>query len=350
MTHINKRLYKEIRHLITQQNGKELLENDYLVIPNESDVNLVHAIIKPPHDSVYRHKFVRLDIRIPDNYPHSPPEVIFVNHDGVRIHPNMYENGKCCATILNTWGDNQDEKWTSSMGIETVLLTFHSFLDNNPYTYEPGGGDDPAYTVYVLYQSWLTCLIRYIQHETIPEFIQFIHNYLLTNIEEVFSDLYQASTTYPYGNYNCNCFEIDYYIINYERILNTLQTMFCYIEYKERNFEELDYTEFASRDYSCSICFDTLEESNKQLIRFHPLVRLSCNHQFHKDCIVTHANTNHPLCPMCRTKLNPTDISKFKLSIGRPGWIINPQTKRYVKIGSRTYNYLIEQGIIKTDE
>ena len=124
----NKRFLKEIQRLYLQQSQKELLKNDYLIVYDEANINKLYAIIKAPRDSVYKHKFIRLNFTIPDNYPHSPPEVTFVNYDGVRIHPNMYENGKCCATILNTWGDNIFEKWTSSMGIETILLTFHSFL------------------------------------------------------------------------------------------------------------------------------------------------------------------------------------------------------------------------------
>ena len=187
---VNRRFLKEVRQLYIQQSQRELLDNDYLISYNETNMNRLHAIIRGPNDSVYRHKFVRLDFKIPDNYPHSPPEVSFINYDGVRIHPNMYESGKCCATILNTWGDSKFEKWTSSMGIETILITFHSFLDNNPYMYEPGGRDDQSYTDYVLYQSWISCLIRYLQNERIELFSNFIHNYMLTNIDGIFNDLY----------------------------------------------------------------------------------------------------------------------------------------------------------------
>jgi ubiquitin-protein ligase len=151
----NKRLLNEIKRLFIQQNNKDLLDNDYLIHFDDTNINKVQTIIKAPQDSVYRHKFIRLDFEIPDNYPYSPPKVTFVNFDGVRIHPNMYEDGKCCSTILNTW-PSDNEKWTSSMGIETVLLAFISFLDYNPYTFEPGGRDDSTYTDFVLYQSWKT--------------------------------------------------------------------------------------------------------------------------------------------------------------------------------------------------
>lgn len=350
MATANKRLIREIRKLIIQQTQRDLLDNDYIIHVDDADASTVHALIKPPQDSVYRHKFIRLDLKVPDNYPHSPPEVTFVNHDGVRIHPNMYENGKCCSTILNTWGDSKYEKWTSSMGIETVLLTFHSFLDNNPYTYEPGGRDDPDYTVYVQHQSWHTCLIRYLQYEKIPLFIQFMHNYLLTHIDSVFADLLNLAETYPYDSYYTRCFEIDNYIINYQRIIETMQYLYNYLDYTVANAEEdtdkIDFNEFMSRDYTCNICFDT--ETYTQSIE------LECGHKFHTSCLKAHAEANNYLCPMCRKELTPTDETRLNADIvvvvetGHVPveWVINPLTKRRVKVGSRTYNNLVEQGVI----
>lgn len=345
----NRRLMKEIHKLLLEQGQRDLLDNDYLIHIDEDNTNLVHALIKPPQDSVYRHKFIRLDLKIPDNYPHSPPEVTFINYDGVRIHPNMYENGKCCSTILNTWGDNQFEKWTSSMGIETVLLTFHSFLDNNPYTYEPGGRDNPSYTVYVLFQSWHTCLIRYLQHETIPLFVHFMHNYLLTHVEHVFMDLQQLEERFPFGTYHTRCFEVDDYTINYERIIMTLQHLYNYLDYTENMIDEtepIDFNQFFSRDYECNICFDTEN---------HPsCIQLECHHKFHLVCLTSHIESNAALCPMCRKELSSGDTNRMqgestthKETQLPTGWIINPLTKRRVKIGSRTYHYLLEQGAIE---
>lgn len=326
---MNKRLLREIRNLYIEQEQTSLLDNNYLIYYDEQDLSTVHAIIKAPYDSAYRHKFIRLDIVVPENYPHSPPEVKFINHDGVRIHPNMYEDGKCCSTILNTWGDNKFEKWTSSMGIETILLAFQSFLDNNPYTYEPGGRDDPTYTVFVLYQSWYTCLIRYLQFESIPLFQQYMQNYMLTNIGEIFEMLDILTRMYPQGYYATRCFEIDTYIINYERVVKTLQHTYNYIDYKEKiqdESEQLDFREFMNKEYSCAVCFDTEE--------YNELEVLKCGHKFHSECLKQHIEKNGKICPMCRAEIEQEE------------WIINPLTKRRVKIGSRTYQYLKDNKII----
>ena len=256
---MNKRFLKEIKTLYLEQSQKPLLENDYLVYHDENDINVLHTIIKAPRDSVYRHKFIRLDFKIPEDYPHSPPKVTFVNYDGVRIHPNMYEDGKCCSTILNTW-PSENEKWTSSMGIETILLTFHSFLDNNPYTYEPGGRDDQSYSVYVRFQSWITLLIRYLQYEKIESFRQFIYSYLLSNIDPIFSELNECKETYNRGYYHTRCFNIEDYQIDYNAVSEKLQDYYNYIDFSEITEEEISFEMFLNKEFSCSICFDTFND------------------------------------------------------------------------------------------
>jgi ubiquitin-protein ligase len=339
----NKRLLKEIRELYIQQNQKNLLDNNYLIYYDELNINKVYAIIKAPYDSIYRHKFVRLNITIPNNYPYSPPEVTFINYNSVRIHPNMYENGKCCATILNTWGDNIYEKWTSSMGIETILLTFHSFLDNNPYMYEPGGRDDETYTDYVKHESWYSCLMVYLQNETVEIFNQYMHNYLMLNIDEIFKDLQILKINYPTGYYNCRCFEIDNYIINYDKIIISLQNSYNYIDYIERKYgndNDIDqnllesFDDFINKEYDCNICFDTNQTDND-------IVNLSCNHCFHESCLYSHIKQNQKLCSMCRKEILDDEINKLFKKIE---WVINPLTKRRIKIGGKTYIELKDNG------
>lgn len=341
---MNKRLLKELRTLYSEQIKKPLLDNDYLIAFDETNLNRVYTIIKCPYDSVYRHKFIRLNFDIPEDYPHSPPKVTFVNYDGVRIHPNMYEDGKCCSTILNTW-PSDNEKWTSSMGIETVLLTFHSFLDNNPYTFEPGGRDDTSYTDYVLYQSWKTCLLKYIYEPSQPDlFTAFIHNYLLVHVQEIFDDLNSLLEQYPYGTRHTPCFEIDNYIINYDNILYRLEQHYQFIDYKDNYDNQVDYDTFLNLEYKCNICFDTQELSDTEYIK------LKCGHDFHTTCLHNHIRTNGQICSLCRGYLCEDDINHINNQKVEAQWIINPETKRRVKIGSRTYYRLIAEGIIKVNE
>jgi ubiquitin-protein ligase len=348
---VNRRFLKEVRQLYIQQSQRELLDNDYLISYNETNMNRLHAIIRGPNDSVYRHKFVRLDFKIPDNYPHSPPEVSFINYDGVRIHPNMYESGKCCATILNTWGDSKFEKWTSSMGIETILITFHSFLDNNPYMYEPGGRDDQSYTDYVLYQSWISCLIRYLQNERIELFSNFIHNYMLTNIDGIFNDLYNLQNIYQSGYYETRCFEIERFIVDYPRLIDTIQNYYNYIDFSENHSDEnIGFDEYVNREYTCCICYDCDEviTGTNSETGLETFGLQNCKHSFHKNCIKQHVETNTNVCPMCRTELSDNDyelLTTVNDNI-QETWMINPLTKRRIKIGGKTWLYLRNSGTI----
>lgn len=334
----NKRLLKELLRLTNEQNKKEFLDNDYLVYFDESNYNKVESIIKGPINSVYRHKFIKLNFDIPSDYPHSPPKVSFVNYDYVRIHPNMYEDGKCCSTILNTW-PSDNEKWTSSMGIETILLSFLSFLDNNPYTYEPGGRDDSTYTEYVLYQTWKTCLLRYINIEQPDIFNKFINNYLLVFFEDIFKELTEYIYIYPYGTKYTGCFEIENYIVDYESIVILLEDQYNYIDYKENyelDDENLNYDEYKN-DYKCNICFDSNIDSK--------IIKLNCNHSFHIKCVCFHIKKNGDICSLCRTFISD-DIKSIILQNKEDNWIINPETNRKIKVGGKTYQRLILENII----
>ena len=240
---MSKRLYKELKDLILQQESKPLLENDYLIYFEDHNIRKVHAIIKGNDDSVYRHKFIRFIIDIPDDYPFVPPIVTFVNYDGVRIHPTLYEDGRTCSTILNTW-PSDNEKWCSSFCIETILLMFQSFLDNNPYTHEPGGRDNDTYTDFVLHQTWQTCLIRYIYDENIPDlFLYYINEYLLKNMNEIFNELYILHLKYPDDIYTTTCFYIYDYNMHYSNIIYVLENYCNEYLLKQQDHSELDHDE-----------------------------------------------------------------------------------------------------------
>lgn len=348
----NKRLIKEVNKLIFEQNSKQnVLDNDYLVAFDEQNINRIFAIIKAPFESVYRHKFIRLNLDIPSNYPHSPPKVTFINYDGVRIHPFMYQDGKCCATILNTWPSNVSadgnkiEAWTSSMGIETILITFFSFLDNNPYMLEPGGRDDPSYTRYVLFQTWKTCLIRYLDAQQPQIFKEFMNTYILTNIDQIFKDLNEFNVRYPPGRYYTACFETDEFNIDYNNIIQHLEYRLQYIDYKEAcdsDSDYVDFDEFVNTSYGCQICFDTNDSEGET-------ISLLCGHTYHIGCLNNHIKSNGNLCSLCRKNIEKEDLDKLpkeKEIVVDNIWTVNPDTGRRIKIGGKTYLRLISENKI----
>jgi ubiquitin-conjugating enzyme E2 O len=59
---------------------------------------------------------------------------------GLRLNPNLYEKGKVCLSLLNTWSGRKNEKWTP--GVSTMLQVLVSIqgliLNAKPYFNEPG--------------------------------------------------------------------------------------------------------------------------------------------------------------------------------------------------------------------
>ena len=49
-------------------------------------------------------------------------------------------------------------------------------------------------------------------------------------------------------------------------------------------------------DNECSICLDIYKENDF-------LIKLKCNHMFHKECLEPWFNNNNNSCPLCRYKL-----------------------------------------------
>lgn len=312
---MNKRLFKELNGLIKQQSSRSLLSNDYLVWYDESNLNKVYSLIKCPYDSLYKHKFLRLDFDIPENYPHAPPTVTCLKYDTSRIHPNIYEDGKCCSTILNTW-PSENEKWTSSMGIESIILAFMSFLDNTPYKHEPGGRDDPSYSVYVRYQSWSTLLLKYLQNEKIDIFIEYLYKYIQIHFDDILDELYTYKELYEMDWYYTPCFEIEFYYINFQDLIDLFVQYKMDIEIKDE-FEK-NVCLPIKNDKMCSICFETNKEH---------MIKIKCGHYFHEKCLELHMINNGKICSLCRQEIRDKDTR----------WIINPETNRLIKVNGPTY-------------
>lgn len=338
--YMSKRLQKELVQLINTQKSRPFLDNFFIVSP-ESTLDFIKVLIKAPFDTVYTHKFIRLNFNIPEDYPYSPPTVYFVNHDKARIHPNIgeREDGKCCSTILNTWGNNIYEKWTSSMSIESVIIGFASLLDNNPYAHEPGGRGDDSYTSFVLHQTWYTCLFEYLDHEQDEFFYTFINEYIQRNIFIIMRDIDILSRQYQANIYNTKCYEIGDYEVDYEYI------KVC-MDYYYKKYYTIDFNETTSvfpivplqssstEQETCSICYDTREYLNDFTIK------LQCGHTFHLDCLEFHLKKNPLLCPMCRRRL---EIDEYKLVIDE--YVAsNSSGKRYKKT-NRTYSNLVSMVV-----
>ena len=91
------------------------------VCPEDSDMTLLHAIIRGPDDTPYAGGYFYFQLRFPPNYPASPPKVQIMTTDGgrVRFNPNLYRNGKVCLSILGTW---EGPGWTPVIDLLQVFI------------------------------------------------------------------------------------------------------------------------------------------------------------------------------------------------------------------------------------
>lgn len=73
----------------------------------------------------------------------SAPQVHY-HSSGRRINPNLYENGKVCLSLLNTWNGDEDEMWSPSSTLLQVLVSIQGLvLVPKPFYNEAGCAADP---------------------------------------------------------------------------------------------------------------------------------------------------------------------------------------------------------------
>jgi len=66
--------------------------------------------------------------------------MVYYHSGGLRVNPNLYESGKVCLSLLNTWTGSGNEVWNpKSSTILQVLLSLQALvLNENPYFNEAG--------------------------------------------------------------------------------------------------------------------------------------------------------------------------------------------------------------------
>lgn len=117
---------------------KNLPETIYVRIYEER-IDLLRAAIVGPSATPYHDGLFFFDIFLPPEYPHEPP-LVHYNSGGLRVNPNLYESGKVCLSLLNTWTGTGTEVWNpGSSTILQVLLSLQALvLNEKPYFNEAG--------------------------------------------------------------------------------------------------------------------------------------------------------------------------------------------------------------------
>ncbi|KAK7246508.1 hypothetical protein RIF29_41377 [Crotalaria pallida] len=105
----------------------------------EERMDLMRAAVVGASGTPYHDGLFFFDIRFPPEYPSEPPKVHY-NSGGLRLNPNLYESGKICLSLLNTWTGTSTEVWNpESSTILQVLLSLQALvLNDKPYFNEAG--------------------------------------------------------------------------------------------------------------------------------------------------------------------------------------------------------------------
>ncbi|XP_012256631.2 baculoviral IAP repeat-containing protein 6 isoform X2 [Athalia rosae] len=105
-------------------------------------LDVMKVLITGPAETPYANGCFEFDVYFPPDYPNSPM-LINLQTNGrrtVRFNPNLYNDGKVCLSVLNTWHGRPEEKWNAhTSSFLQVLVSIQSLiLVSEPYFNEPG--------------------------------------------------------------------------------------------------------------------------------------------------------------------------------------------------------------------
>ncbi|PGH04298.1 hypothetical protein AJ79_07145 [Helicocarpus griseus UAMH5409] len=93
--------------------------------------NVALIVVNP--DSSFYGGYFKATMTFPQNYPYSPPGFKF---NPPIYHPNIYEDGGLCISILHPPGEDEmsgesaSERWSPAQRVESVLISILSLLDD----------------------------------------------------------------------------------------------------------------------------------------------------------------------------------------------------------------------------
>ena len=129
-----RRIQKELKDLFENK----LEDNGIYCELDNDNINIIKVMMIGTKNTPYENGFFFFTIKFPQNYPFVPLKVwYYTTNPHMRFNPNLYNNGKVCLSIINTWG--RTDNWTESMGVKSVLLSIQSMvLNEEPLRNEPG--------------------------------------------------------------------------------------------------------------------------------------------------------------------------------------------------------------------
>jgi len=130
---------------------EEPVEGFTVNVPDESNLFEWDVAIFGPPGTLYEGGYFKAHMSFPSGYPYSPPTFRFLTK---MWHPNIYESGDVCISILHPpvddpqSGELPSERWNPTQNVRTILLSVISLL-NEPNTFSPANVDAS-----VMFRKW----------------------------------------------------------------------------------------------------------------------------------------------------------------------------------------------------
>ena len=92
-------------------------------------LDIMKVLITGPAETPYANGCFEFDVYFPPDYPNNPMMINLetTGRQSVRFNPNLYNDGKVCLSVLNTWHGRPEEKWnahTSSFLQVNIMINF----------------------------------------------------------------------------------------------------------------------------------------------------------------------------------------------------------------------------------
>ena len=118
-----------------QKEYKDYLNNPieyYTVEPNENNFFEWKVLLFGPLETIYEGGIFECKLIFTNDYPTKPPEFLF---DTKIPHPNIYQNGKVCISILHDYIDvsgyeDITEQWKPSLGVNSIIMSILTIFTN----------------------------------------------------------------------------------------------------------------------------------------------------------------------------------------------------------------------------
>jgi ubiquitin-protein ligase len=197
------------RGIYTHVNESDMTNMKILIVPR-SKQDTESGLVSP-----YTGGLFLFEVSIPSDFPLTPPKVKFNPKQGTcRFHPNYYETGKVCLSVINTWAG---EDWTPSMSLLSIINILEERFNERALCFEPGKENAShgmliEYNQCIEYAKYTNCIIPIMtnKYEVYADFQSVLVAEFLKNYDHYMKCVAALSI------YNNKCLHMPFYGYRYQ--------------------------------------------------------------------------------------------------------------------------------------